>query len=71
MAGALCYNTSVIRKGENLTMLSKIIEMNRSLRRLFLILGGLFALAKLTEKKNTFTDEDKDGYQTKEFDDIW
>ena len=71
MAGALCYNTSVIRKGEILTMLSKIIEMNRSLRRLFLILGGLFALAKLTEKKNTFTDEDKYGYQTKEFDDIW
>ncbi len=52
-------------------MLSKIIEMNRSLRKLFLILGGLFALAKLTEKKNTFTDEDKYGYQTKEFDDIW
>ncbi len=52
-------------------MIERLKELNRTLRLLFFILGGLFALAKLTENKKILAEEDKYGYQTKEFDDIW
>ena len=52
-------------------MASKITELNRQLRRSFLILGALFALLKILAGQKPTVKEDNDGYQTKEFDDIW
>jgi len=52
-------------------MREKIRGLNRGLRLLFMITGGLFALIKLTEKKRSAAEEGEDGYQTREFDDIW
>jgi len=48
-----------------------IRELNRGLRMLFLLFGGFFVFFKLTEGKSTTQEEGEDGYQTREFDDLW
>ncbi len=48
-----------------------IKELNKGLRVLFLLFGGFFVLFKLTEGRCAEREEGEDGYQTREFDDIW
>lgn len=49
-------------------MFSKI---NKSLRWLVVILGGVLALAKLINMTGTNLESGEEGFQIKEFDDIW
>ena len=52
-------------------MAGKIRNANKQLRKSFFILGALFALLKLLAGQKPVDNEDNDGYQTKEYDDIW
>ncbi|MBQ6496180.1 MAG: hypothetical protein IJI74_03300 [Firmicutes bacterium] len=52
-------------------MADKIRELNSGLRFLFLVLAGLVVWIKLTDNKKPVDEEGEDGYQTREFDDIW
>lgn len=45
-------------------------RLNSSLRKLILLAGALFLLMSLVAKIDT-AEDDNDGFQTKEFDDIW
>ncbi|MDO4544775.1 MAG: hypothetical protein Q4C25_01335 [Bacillota bacterium] len=49
-------------------MLAKI---NGTLRKIFLIVGAVCVIFKLTEKKKEERKSSKQGFQTEEFDDIW
>ena len=46
-------------------------RLNERLRQLFLILGTVFVLFKLIEKIEFEKAPEEEGFQTKEFDDIW
>lgn len=46
-------------------------KTNSFLRRIFLVLGGIFVLFKLVEKVEFETAPEEEGFQTHEFDDIW
>ena len=45
-------------------------ELNKTLRVLIALTGGLFLIMYLLAKMDTDKDNN-DGFQTKEFDDIW
>lgn len=51
-------------------MFKNIGKANSVLRTLMFFLGGFFLLIKLTESKKVGEPED-DGFQTRDFDDIW
>ena len=46
-------------------------KINRIMRIVLLAAGALFFVFKLTEKNKIEKKSEKDGCQTKEFDDIW
>ena len=46
-------------------------KINRIMRIVLLAAGALFFVFKLTEKNKIEKKSEKDGFQTKEFDDIW
>ncbi|MBR0127653.1 MAG: hypothetical protein IJL99_05270 [Firmicutes bacterium] len=48
-----------------------IKELNKGIRVLFLLFAGFYAFFKLTEGKGVTHEEGEDGYQQREFDDIW
>ena len=48
-----------------------LLKLNRLLRYVVLILGGLCAVMRLLDKTRDKTIENKDDYQPVEFDDIW
>lgn len=48
-----------------------LIKVNRFLRYIVLILGGLCIVFKLGEKKATEKETFGEGFQREEFDDIW
>lgn len=48
-----------------------LIKLNRILRYIVLILGGLCVIFKLKEKKATEKELFGEGFQREEFDDIW
>ena len=48
-----------------------LIKLNRILRYIVLILGGLCVIFKLKEKKTTEKELFGEGFQREEFDDIW
>lgn len=52
-------------------MLKKLSEINSGLRTAFLIMAGLVVWIKVTDNNKRSSDEGEDGYQTREFDDIW
>lgn len=58
-------------RGDFREMFKKLSEINSGLRTVFLLMAGLFVWIKLSENKNSSADEGEDGYQTREFDDIW
>ena len=60
------YWTKLVR--EVAIMFAKI---NRIMRIVLLAAGALFFVFKLTEKNKIEKKSEKDGFQTKEFDDIW
>ena len=45
-------------------------RLNNKLRKIIAVAGGIFLLLTLIAKTKNEVDED-DGFQTKEFDDIW
>ena len=48
-----------------------LLKLNRLLRYVVLIFGGLYAVLKFLDKKAATPIENKDDYQPVEFDDIW
>ena len=48
-----------------------LLKLNRFLRYVVLIIGGLCAVMKLLDKTCDKAIESKDDYQPVEFDDIW
>ncbi len=46
-------------------------KINRDLRKIFVLLGAVFALFKLIEKIEFAPKPEKEGFQQEEFDDIW
>ena len=48
-----------------------LLKLNRFLRYVVLIIGGLCAVFKLLDKGSVKPIEEKDDYQPVEFDDIW
>lgn len=46
-------------------------KINRIMRIVLLVTGAVFCIFKLTEKTKIEKKSEKDGFQTKEFDDIW
>ena len=48
-----------------------IRDLNRKLRKLFLLLGSVLALFKLFEKIELPEKPEEEGFATHEFDDIW
>ncbi len=48
-----------------------LVKLNRILRYIVLILGGLCVIFKLKEKKTTEKELFGEGFQREEFDDIW
>lgn len=48
-----------------------LIKLNRILRYIVLVLGGLCVIFKLREKKATEGETFGEGFQREEFDDIW
>lgn len=48
-----------------------LIKLNRILRYIVLVLGGLCVIFKLREKKATERETFGEGFQREEFDDIW
>ena len=65
------YRTVINIQGELREMFKKLSEINSGLRTLILLLAGRFAWIKLTEGSHRPVVEGEDGYQTREFDDIW
>lgn len=49
-------------------MISKI---NSILRWVFIITGGIFALARLLDRQSERIESAEEEFQTREFDDIW
>lgn len=45
-------------------------RLNSNLRKIIAVVGGLFLLMTLIAKTKC-DEDDNDGFQTKEFDDIW
>ncbi len=48
-----------------------LAKLNGTLRKLFIVLGAVFALFKLIEKVEVTKEPEGDHYQSAEFDDIW
>ncbi len=48
-----------------------LVKLNRFLRNVVLIIGGLYAILKIFNKGSAKPIEEKDDYQPVEFDDIW
>ena len=48
-----------------------LLKLNRFLRYVVLIVGGICAVQKFMDKKAATPIEEKDDYQPVEFDDIW
>ena len=46
-------------------------KLNSNLRKLFILLGSVFAVCKLIEGIDIPTEPQEEGFQTHEFDDIW
>ncbi len=46
-------------------------QTNKNLRKIFALLGVVFFLFKLIEKIEFPEQPEEEGFQTKEFDDIW
>ncbi len=56
-------------KGKDRQIMIK--ELNKGIRGLFLLFAGFYVFFKLTEGKGVTHEEGEDGYQQREFDDIW
>lgn len=52
-------------------MCELIVKIDSALRSIVLILGAIYIVFKLTEKKKASKKVSKHGYQTEAFDDIW
>lgn len=52
-------------------MFDMLLKINRVLRNVILIFGAVMAIFKITEKKEREVDTSEEGFQIKEFDDIW
>lgn len=52
-------------------MLESILKMNRLLRNVLLLVGAAALIFKVTEKKEREIDTSEEGFQIREFDDIW
>ena len=48
-----------------------LLKLNRILRNIVLIIGALCIVFKLAEKKTSQKNDQREGFQTVEFDDIW
>lgn len=48
-----------------------LIKINSVMRKAVLIMGAIFLIFNLTEKKKAGKTSEKEGFQTEEFDDIW
>lgn len=52
-------------------MVNVLLKINRALRNLILIVGTVMAVIKITETKERESNTSDEGFQIKEFDDIW
>lgn len=52
-------------------MLDMLLKVNRLLRNALLIMGAVTLIFKVTEKKEREIETSEEGFQIKEFDDIW
>jgi hypothetical protein len=52
-------------------MYDKIKKLNRSIRQLIAIIGLGVVIFHILDKRTSQDEPNKDGFQTKEFDDIW
>lgn len=59
------------REGEQRHMLEMLFKVNRVLRNIVLMIGAVLVVLKITEKRETEIKTSEEGFQIREFDDIW
>ena len=52
-------------------MLDMLLKVNNMLRSMLLLIGAVALVFKLTEKREREMDTSDEGFQIREFDDIW
>lgn len=46
-------------------------QLNRFLRKLFMVCGALFLLMELLPESKRVTEDNREGFDNEEFDDLW
>lgn len=52
-------------------MLDLLLKVNRIMRNIVLVIGAVMVVCKVTERKEREINTSDEGFQIKEFDDIW
>ena len=52
-------------------MMERLLKIDAALRNVLLVIGAILVIFKITEKKEPETKTSEEGFQIKEFDDIW
>lgn len=48
-----------------------LLKLNRALRKIVLMIGAICIIFKIADSRHSHKKEQREGFQTVEFDDIW